>query len=360
MAFEIATPNVGKTLLTTFAALSAENRKAQELELREQKLAQDEFVKSRLQAVREAQLALRGTDIENKATLAEANFGLKKIKSDSDAKEAALDLQTKALAFQQKEADFDAAGEVTGVLSMLEKDGRNLNQMLFSPKDDKEAEEALDIWAKNTARNRGKGPRTDAVINGIESKFNERQRLILARKQAEISARREARMAEDQQGDNERADRAQTERERANKAREGKASGSTSSANKAATVTRKTSSAQAGELITMKGTPEQVASQKRIEDLRKRGDDGTKNALGETHAQEIARLESVLLGAPPTLEGASAGTDDLGLPPLAANPAAAKRPIQGKIYPHKSGKKMRWIGGADGDIDDSANWEVVP
>lgn len=354
MAFEIATPQVGKTLLTTFAALSAENRKAQELELREAKLVQDELLKTAMQGVRERALDLRGTTIANQASQAEARLALATIASERAAALAEVKMQKDALAIDREKGDIQGAQEAAAILASPDSQGRTLQQRLLSD-DPKEVDEAMKAFVGATGRLQGRGRLTDGLFDDVRRSFGDRQRQIEGRLRAEFNARREARMAEGQQADDTRADAALEQRKKEAAARAA-GGGRLSSANKAATVTRTTVSPEKDAKLVMKGTPDQIAAQKRIEDLQKRGDTGEKNALGETHAEELARLESVLLGAPPSLEEGSA---ELGLPPVTAKPSAI-RPIQGKIYPHKSGQKMRWIGGEDGDITDSANWEVVP
>lgn len=348
LADAISTPQVGQTMLKTFAAVSEENRRRKELEINQEKLVQGLAMKEAMQDIRQRSLDERSRQFDERHNLAEKAFELKQIEGNARVGLTNLNAAKVRNQLLAETVDVGKASLLSDLINNPGEDGKPplVHRMLSL--DEKTAQEAYREFAQVAIGNVGKkGGQVDELIRHTESLLKGAQADKYAAIRASIAAEREKRMADDQAKDNTRADLSLEERKRAALAREGKvgAAGGGTGKSGAATVTRTTVSPEKDSKTVVRGTPLQVAAAKRIEELAKEPET-FKNADGETKAQEIARLNAIL--NPPSATAA---------PAAAASAPAVPRP--GEIRQDAKGRRARWVGGASGDVNDPVNWEPI-
>jgi hypothetical protein len=353
LADAISTPQVGQTMLKTFATLSEENRRRKELDINQQKLVQGLAMKEAAQDIRERALSERARQFDERHNLATQAFELKEIESNARTGLTNLNAAKVRNQLLAETVDVGKASLLSDLINNPGDDGKPplVHRMLSM--DEKTAQEAYREFAQVAIGNVGKkGGQVDELIRHTESLLKGAQADKYAAIRASVAAEREKRMAADQQADNTRADASLEERKRANAAREAKVGtgGAGSTKSGAATVTRTTVSPEKDAKTVIKGTPAQIAAAKRIEELAKEPETFV-NALGETKAQEIARLNAIL--SPTAAAPADAGV-------TTAPPPAVQKPNPGEIRQDAKGRKARWVGGTTGDVNDPVNWQRIP
>src|SRR6478735_10191903 len=107
LAHAISTPQVGQTMLKTFATLSEENRRRKELEINQEKVVQGLAMKEAMNDIRQRGLDERVRQFDERQDLANKLYDLKEI--DSVARRGKLEVDTETAKVRQLAEVRDAA-----------------------------------------------------------------------------------------------------------------------------------------------------------------------------------------------------------------------------------------------------------
>jgi hypothetical protein len=229
LADAISTPQVGKTMLTTFGVLAEENRKRKELELGQEKAMQNLLLREAGLQLRDNALNLQATKAATGYEIAMQKIALATTEAERKAAVTEVELAKKNLELESKQGDMQAAREAAELLSVPDKDGTTLHQRLLSD-DQKVAAAAMREFVGASSRLQGKGAMTKSVFDSVRKGFNDNLRGLEGQREAEIAAQREARLQKSAESGSARADATLAERKRHNMASEANATARTQQA----------------------------------------------------------------------------------------------------------------------------------
>lgn len=192
MAFRINNPEVGATLLKTFATFAEENRRRQQLDQQANQALQNLAIKEMGVTLRERALQQQASNAQDRLLLGIGNLGLRMKEGEQRAKEAAVRIADKQGDLDAQESDLQGAVDLSEMMTAPNDAGKSLSQRIHSA-DPAEAKEALREFSNIADRFAGRGAKTQATIRNIEARLNAQQRLLLNEtREARMKAQAEA------------------------------------------------------------------------------------------------------------------------------------------------------------------------